>query len=305
MLRDGATVWVTTRFPVDAAKRYNVEPDFQEWKNRLQIVAVDLRNIPAVESLAGQLTRELQSLDILIHNAAQTVKRPLAFYQHLLDAECDSSAKTLIRSDSTQSVLLENGAGYGGHLTNVDQYFPTGQLDVDGQQIDERGHHSWMMKLEEVTTIEMLETYLVTTAAPFVLTRMLKPLMMRSPHPHRFIVNVSAMEGQFARENKTPFHPHTNMAKAAMNMMTRTAAADFATDGIFLNSVDTGWITDEKPMPIAERVRQEQGFYAPLDIIDGAARIYDPIASVCNESNESARKPLYGHFLKDYQPYPW
>ena len=301
MLRDGATVVATTRFPIDAAKRYAAQPDFGDWQDRLQIVAVDLRNIPAVESLAGQLNRELDSLDILIHNAAQTVKRPLAFYQHLLDARCDDQTMSLIRNDVAQSVLLETGRGYGGQLMNVNQYFPEGSFDIDGQQVDERGHHSWMMKLDEITTIELLETYLVSAAAPFVLTRLLKPLMIRSPHPRRFIINVSAMEGQFERKNKTAFHPHTNMAKAAMNMMTRTSATDFANEGIFMNSVDTGWITDEKPLPIAQRVQKEQAFYPPLDIVDGAARIYDPIVRGCNESCE----PLFGHFLKDDEPYAW
>ena len=142
---------------------------------------------------------------------------------------------------------------------------------------------------------------LVNAAAPFTLTGMLKPLMLRSPHQRRFVVNVSAMEGQFGRKNKTPFHPHTNMAKAALNMLTRTSAEEFASDGIYMNSVDTGWITDEKPVPIAERVRKEQGFYPPLDIVDGAARIFDPVATGCSSNEE----PLFGHFLKDYFPYPW
>ena len=69
----------------------------------------------------------------------------------------------------------------------------------------------------------MLEVQLVNSVAPFVLNSRLKPLLMRSPFARRFIVNVSAMEGQF-RRHKTVFHPHTNMAKAALNMMTRTSA---------------------------------------------------------------------------------
>ncbi|MDB5385534.1 MAG: short-chain dehydrogenase [Planctomycetaceae bacterium] len=147
----------------------------------------------------------------------------------------------------------------------------------------------------------MLETWLVNAAAPFILTGRLKPLMMQSIHPRRFVVNVSAMEGQFARAGKTVHHPHTNMAKAALNMLTRTSAADLAGEGIYMNSVDTGWITDEKPLPRAERVRKEAGFYTPLDIIDAAARIYDPIATGINDSTE----PLFGHFLKDYRPFAW
>lgn len=54
----------------------------------------------------------------------------------------------------------------------------------------------------------------------------------------RFIINVSAMEGKFNR-SKTPNHPQTNMAKAALNMMTRTSAQDYAEDLIFMNCADT------------------------------------------------------------------
>ena len=84
------------------------------------------------------------------------------------------------------------------------------------------------------------------------------------------------MEGQFYRATKTDKHPHTNMAKAALNMMTRTSAPDFVKDGIHMNAVDTGWVTDEDPAVHAAR-KAEEGFSPPLDIIDGAARIVDPI----------------------------
>lgn len=301
LLRDGASVVTTTRFPADAACRFQEEDDFSEWNDRLQIHALDLRNIPSVESFADELLCSLSSLDIIVHNAAQTVKRPLAYYKHLLQAECRPEARSLIQSNHPQPVLLECRSGYRGHLANVDQFFPPGWLDADGQQVDERPMQSWLLKLEDVSTIEMLEVYLVNAAAPFVLTGRLKPLMKRSPHSRRFVVNVSAMEGQFSRQNKTAFHPHTNMAKSAMNMMTRTSAKDFANDGIYMNSVDTGWITDEKPLPLAERVREQHGFYPPLDIIDGASRVYDPIATGCHRD----ATPLFGHFLKDYQPYAW
>ena len=301
LLRDGATVLLTTRFPADAAVRLQKEHDFLDWHERVQIHPLDLRNIPSVEAFADELQSALACLDIVIHNAAQTVKRPLAYYQHLLDAECNTKGRALIRAADTRSVLMERRPGYKGHLSNVEQYFPKGLLDADGQQIDQRPIQSWLLKLEDVPTLEMLEVYLVNAAAPFVLTSRLKQLLCRSPHPRKFVINVSAMEGQFARENKTAYHPHTNMAKAALNMLTRTSSQDFAKYGIYMNSVDTGWITDEKPTPIANRVRDEHGFYPPLDIIDGASRIFDPIASGCNSDAE----PLFGHFLKDYQPYPW
>ena len=101
--------------------------------------------------------------------------------------------------------------------------------------------------MHEVETPELLEVQLVNAIAPFILNARLKPLMLKTPERHKHVVNVSAMEGQFYRTTKTDRHPHTNMAKAALNMMTRTSALDFVKDGIHMNAVDTGWVTDEDP----------------------------------------------------------
>jgi NAD(P)-dependent dehydrogenase (short-subunit alcohol dehydrogenase family) len=301
LLRDGARVIVTTRFPQDAVNRFQTEPDCQDWLDRIQIHALDFRDLPGVEAFARHVLEHEPQLDILIHNAAQTIKRPLAFYQHLLDAPArPGDGRALIRTEAA-SPLVELRPGYRGQLPGTEMYLPRGHLDLDGQQVDQRPTNSWRLKLGEISTIELLEVMLVSTIAPFTLSNLLLPALERSPHPRRFIINVSAMEGQFTRVDKTPFHPHTNMAKAAVNMLTRTTASDLAQKGIYTNSVDTGWITDEKPLPQAERMRERDGFYLPLDAIDGASRIYDPIARGLNEAEE----PLSGHFLKDYFPYPW
>lgn len=155
-------------------------------------------------------------------------------------------------------------------------------------------------RLGEVASREAGEAYLVNALAPFILCGRLRALLERSPFERRFIVCASAMEGQFARASKTSFHPHLNMAKAALNMLVRTGAADLKGSNIFLSAVDTGWITDENPHPKASRLRG-RGFVPPLDCVDGAARLYDPIARGLNEPDE----PLCGHFLKDYAPHPW
>jgi NAD(P)-dependent dehydrogenase (short-subunit alcohol dehydrogenase family) len=308
LLRDGARVILTTRFPRDCAERFSKEEDFTEWGKRLQIYALDLRLLPEVETFAQHLLHQETALDIIINNAAQTIKRPLAFYQHLLEKEQqsvhllpDELQKLLPANSPRLSPPVDEPVRLPKVLAGHSDYFPKDLFDNDGQQLDLRPVNSWSMALDEVSTIEMLEVQLVNAVAPFILNSRLKPLLKSSRFERRFIINVSAMEGQFSRLNKTSFHPHTNMAKAALNMMTRTSAADYAGDGIFMNSVDTGWITDENPYPKSTRLREENHFYTPLDAIDGMARIYDPIV----QGIEQAAEPLYGHFLKDYVPHPW
>jgi NAD(P)-dependent dehydrogenase (short-subunit alcohol dehydrogenase family) len=301
MLRDGAKVIVTSRFPQDTAKRYAKEPDFDVWKDYLQIYALDLRNIRAVEEFIEHLVSTLPHLDIIINNAAQTIRRPLEFYRSLLMAENIS----LLELPTSQRQLLAAPHTFVqtseiGEIASLSLYFPDGLVDRHGQQADLRPNNSWRLPLEEVETAELLEVQLVNAIAPFLFNSKLKSLLLQSPAKRRFIVNVSAMEGQFNRPSKTKFHPHTNMAKAALNMMTRTSAAAYAEEGIYMNSVDTGWITDEDPYP-RKRRKHANGFVPPLDEIDGAARIYDPIV----QGIKATGQPFFGHFLKDYQSHSW
>ncbi len=331
LLRAGASVVVTTRFPGDAARRFSQLQDFAAWEKRLSIFGLDLRHTPSVEALADHLNDTLPTLDFLIHNACQTVRRPPAYYTHLLaDERLDQlgpdaralveghvgllrgqqespDASTLVASGGLVNAAMP-GLAHAATLNQLDllsegdqaHLFPTGMLDGEGQQLDLRKKNSWRMNLAEVSTLELLEVQLVNSIAPFVLTGRLKPLMLRVPSRDKHVVNVSAMEGQFYRTFKTARHPHTNMAKAALNMMTRTSAADFVQDGIHMNSVDTGWVTDEDPFAQAVNKEFDQRFAPPLDSIDGAARVISPIFDGFNTGVH-----CWGQFLKDYQPTRW
>ncbi|MEV0350594.1 SDR family NAD(P)-dependent oxidoreductase [Nonomuraea sp. NPDC050680] len=333
LLRDGADVLVTTRYPRDAARRLAAVPDAEAWLDRVHVHGVDLLDLAAVAGLLESVQRRFSHLDILVNNAAQTIRRPAAYHREVRAAEraplrglaaridvADLSGTTApavaaridvadlsgtvapaVAAPPEPAPALATPSGSGQAVTRRDALealFPAGQTDETGQPLDLRDRNSWSLRLHEVDPAEWLEVQLVNSFAPFLLTSRLRGLLEVSPWPDRYVVQVSAMEGSFSREQKTVRHPHTNMAKAALNMLTRTAAADYAASGIYMNSVDTGWVTDERPHPdkIAQR---EAGFRPPLDVIDGAARVYDPIVRGVGGNRVS------GLFLKDYRPVDW
>ena len=343
MLRAGARVIVTTRFPRDAAARFAREEDFGKWQSRLEVYGLDLRHAPSVEMFARYLTQTHDRLDILINNAAQTVRRPAGFYSHMLELEQRSYSSlprpmqsVLAGHEACKSAIADeghhvlaaaataestgfvawrgDGPGVGirasaqlsqvpcayDDATHDAEVFPVGRADADLQQVDLRAINSWRLTLADVPAPEMLEVQLVNAVAPFILCSKLKPLMIRHRTDDKHIVNVSAMEGQFSRRTKTDKHPHTNMAKAALNMMTLTSAPDYAKDGIFMNAVDTGWVTDEDPAGLSARKQEMHDFQPPLDIVDGAARVCDPFFSGLLTGQH-----VWGRFLKDYAPCEW
>jgi NAD(P)-dependent dehydrogenase (short-subunit alcohol dehydrogenase family) len=437
----------TTRFPKDAASRYAREKDFEEWKDRLMIFGLDLRDLAALERFCDLLNAKLPRLDMIVNNACQTIRRPVSYYSHLMAfertpiADLPGAMGRLLTANEehasrTRQLRLEGskardgnardgnardsnargsaGAVEGGRPGGVDRHvqidvsegegefagagapdgtpsgiacmgvvvddvdaekaaeearaaraaanessgrgaassstassstalqtaravselnsaeqsqvvlhrddavseaerkrlYPEGKLDVNRQQLDLRTRNSWLLKLEEVDTPEVAEVFAINTLAPFVINSRLKPLMMRSKRPPgiedgadaiapRFIVNVSAMEGKFYR-HKSAAHPHTNMAKAALNMMTRTSAESYAKDGIYMNSADTGWINDENPLARAAKIAEKHNFQTPIDEIDAAARVLDTIMVGLNGG-----ECVHGKFLKDYFPTQW
>nr|WP_308800970.1 SDR family NAD(P)-dependent oxidoreductase [Streptomyces polyasparticus] len=295
MLRDGAQLTVTSRFPHDTLRRFRAAEGSDVWLHRLTVVAVDLRDPRQVLGLCERLRTQGAPLDILVNNAAQTVRRPPQSYALLSAGETDRLPPGAWAAPGFRPMReLEPGvSGTSGALELVLR-----EVDEAGLLADPSPTNSWSAKLGELDPAEVLETQLVNALAPALLCDRLLPLLLASAHPRRYIVNVTAVEGRFAVRNKTAGHPHTNMAKAALNMLTRTSAAELAEQGVHMCAVDTGWITDENPAPKKSRMAGA-GFRTPLDIVDGAARVYDPIV------RGEAGDPVSGVFLKDYREAAW
>ncbi|MEU6163005.1 SDR family NAD(P)-dependent oxidoreductase [Streptomyces tanashiensis] len=326
LLRDGAHTTITTRFPKDAIRRFKAMEDSADWMHRLEVVGIDLRDPAQAVALADQMA-EAGPLDILINNATQTVRRLPSAYSALVDGE---SAPLPAGELPAHHVIGAFNSGAVGELVGSSE-LPAGVRDLEAQQvadlalvagnasiarhldgtaIDAGGlvpdvveTNTWVQSIEQISPVELLETQLCNYTAPFILISKLRASMAeaakKAASGRAYVVNVSAMEGVFSRGYKGAGHPNTNAAKAAMNMVTRTSGQEmFESDGILMTSVDTGWITDERPHYDKLRLA-EAGFHAPLDLVDGAARVYDPV--VRGEAGED----LYGCFLKDYAPANW
>ncbi|MGD8150508.1 SDR family NAD(P)-dependent oxidoreductase [Ornithinimicrobium sp. Y1694] len=351
LLRDGAELTITTRFPRDAARRFAELADSPDWLDRLTIVGIDLRDPTQVVALADEVAAG-GPLNILINNACQTVRRSPGAYSHLLEGEAQplqgtarrprlitfdrisdahpvALAGTLRRgelphtvpdapgqvrrgdpegdlTDPSRRSLLSpaelTGLALSAGSASLTAYQDGTAIDAGGLLPDLATSNSWTQHVDEVDPLELLEVQLCNSVAPFLLVSRLRPSLraaVQAGARRAYVVNVSAMEGQFGRRYKGPGHPHTNMAKAALNMLTRTSAGEmFETDKILMTAVDTGWITDERPHQQKLDIAAE-GWHAPLDLVDGAARVYDPI--VRGERGED----LYGCFVKDYEPAEW
>lgn len=381
LLRCGAILVGTTRFSHDAVARFSQESDYGDWKERLHLFSLDMRDLWMVTQFCGFLLKSFPSLFAIINNAAQTIARTPQYTEVLRrqeahpsktlqtelleakpmtrewvsffaknssvvigqglqlehhpqasqalpsiygEADCSAAPATAAAAvagegpteageEVSVTTVLSHGAGGGAERPSKDGGVVSGPRPLrDGERVkydlydtffeasDLREHNSWTTNLGDVTGGEAAEVMAINALAPLIINSKLKPALMRqtpverAAAEKRFIINVSAMEGQFYRFKQTT-HPHTNMAKAALNMMTRTSAADYVKDGIFMNSVDTGWITDESPLSKKQR-RANDFMQCPLDEIDAAARCLDLIYSDSSE---------VGQFWKDFHPIPW
>lgn len=328
LLRAGAALTITTRFPRDAARRFSLMDDYDDWGSRLTIVGVDLRDPAQVTAVADEVAAA-GPLDMLINNAAQTVRRSPGAYSGLVDGESvplsgkaenvamvsmgrtsqahpaslAAAGDTLSTLENTSPLAASNAQRVAGDAlragsASLERIAAGTAVDAGGLLPDLVDSNSWVQTVEQIAPLEMLEVQLCNAVAPFILLSRLRPALEASKARRKYVVNVSAMEGVFSRRYKGAGHPHTNMAKAGLNMLTRTSAAELYERGILMTAVDTGWITDERPHSTKTRLASE-GFRAPLDLVDGAARVVDPI--VRGEAGED----VYGVFLKDFESYPW
>lgn len=108
LLRCGATVIIISRFPCCAAQRFSSHPEAQQdWAKRLHIYGIDLRHLRSLDSLCEHLVARYVQLDIIVHNAAQTVRRPPAYYSAMFDQE------RILVSSCLSGGLLDESTEFG------------------------------------------------------------------------------------------------------------------------------------------------------------------------------------------------
>ncbi len=283
LLRNGAKVIAVTRFPYDAMSRYAAEPDHDEFGNRLYICGFDLKRIDRMNDLILYVKEAFPNgLDILINNAAQTIRKAPSYYAQLAAGE--EKLRLEFNNESPSIITAEK------EKANELLLFSN---DTDPALFETPEHNSWVAKCNEISAAELLEVQLINVTAPFLLTAQLRSHMAKSPHPNRFVINVSSVEGRFNQKVKLARHVHTNMAKASLNMMTHSLADEFAAEHIYMYGVDPGWISNQFPA----EYEVSKKFKPYLSFDDGAARICAPIYEHLNDTE----KPKdIGALYKDY-----
>lgn len=281
LLRQGASVIAVTRYPKSALENYMNEPDYDSFRDRLYIIGFDLMRVDRIGELAGHIDEICGGLDILINNAAQTVKKSADYYAalnaHESELLIDGSANLMpMRAEDRALPIVPDG-----RISDCPDYGETPE------------NNSWVRKPEDISVRELLEVQLINVTAPFLLTNGLRGCLTRGKATNSFVINVSSVEGRFNTKQKLARHVHTNMAKASLNMMTHSIASDFARDRIYVYSCDPGWVSNQ--FPAAYKISQD--FEPYLSFEDGAARVLYPIAKNLNEEKVKDS----GTFYKDYR----
>ena len=346
LLSYGAKVLITSRFPKDALFKFQKDPDYEKWKNNLVVYPIDFRIFESTIKFVQFINDNFPHVDILINNAAQTIRRTASYYKYLLPIETKDlnkeDDKKIIKNDfvNLQNQLKEGEKEQnpGKSKTEIKnalislmdnkskEYQEILPLSViasqirimeeksqphvtvmggDGQPYDfSKGKNSWNFEFDEIPFQEFTEVQIINTWTPYYLCVKLKPLMMQSPFPDKYIVNVTSVEGIF-NHYKRSSHVHTNMAKAALNMFTRTCGSYLKDIGIYMTCVDTGWVSPMNEMnSLLDKDKKnsyENEFVnVPLDELDGAMRVLHPIIEGIKNKNY-----LFGILLKDYVKSPW
>lgn len=305
LLKNGATVIATTRFVDDALERYSQESDYDTYKDNLYLYQLNMLDESNITNFVLYVKGTFGRVDYLINNAAQTIRRPKEFFKEEIQKfDMHNDPRIVYRDSNEINYILLGDSGrelcleydvesgkdeqteYTEHTEHADQdckvlarvqlrldeLFPPDKRDEFGQQIDLRKINSWMLNLPNIDIKELAEVFIINAIAPFVLCQKLVGIMgnnTKNAPKLSWIINVTSMEGIFNWKYKPTRHPHTNMAKAALNMMTRTCGEQYIEDGIIMVGVDTGWNNSQQPKSY-ERV-------TPIDCKDGSARILDPI----------------------------
>ncbi|EFA80415.1 hypothetical protein PPL_07249 [Heterostelium album PN500] len=328
LLRSGYFVLVTTRFPFSALANYQKEEDYLKWIDRLQIYGIDFRHLPSVDKFIKYILSKVPRLHILINNAAQTIRRPRAYYQSILKEEKRMKAiqsssgeslkgQVILSKENINNLSLiptynnnnQSSVADCSQMTQIivnkedeelmnQELFPVDMVDEHGDQLDMRAKTTWNNEIEEISMEEMLEVQLINVTVPFMLISQLSPIMSQprsfslrnNNNDWSYIINVTSQEGSFNKSYQNGYHVHTNMAKASLNMMTLSTADQYFKKHIFICSVDPGWIT--KMTTNAKTT----GVEPPLSSKDGAARILDPIYSHIKDP-EFKHGVLYKHFI--------
>ena len=189
LLRAGAVVMISSRFPQRAIDTYRREKDASKWIDRLHVYPKGLDfNHPAHE-VARQLQElvnwtqsavGLRNLDVLFNIAAQTIR------------------------------------GIERHQGTTDTFNRYG----DAAHFPEALPNSWQLLLGEIEPLEVEEVFRINATAPLLTIQAFLPLMLKSVHPRRCVVNAHAREGLFHVKRKSALHLHTNMAKSALHQLT-------------------------------------------------------------------------------------
>ena len=343
LLSYGAKVLITSRFPKDTLFKYQQDPDYEKWKNNLVIYPIDFRIFESTIKFVDFINENFPHVDILINNAAQTIRRTTSYYRYLLPTETKDlnpeDEKKVIKNDyiNLQKQLKEGEKSKNTKkeienslISLVNNKNPeykeilplsviASQIRImeekeqphvtvmggDGQPYDfSGGKNSWNFEFDEIPFQEFTEVQIINAWTPYYLCVKLKQLMMQSPFPDKYIVNVTSVEGIF-NHFKRSSHVHTNMAKAALNMFTRTCGSYLKDIGIYMTCVDTGWVSPMNEMNSLLDKNKKKSYESefvniPLDELDGAMRVLHPIIEGIKNKNY-----LFGILLKDYIKSPW